>query len=98
MEKEKTFYKELARADVSSSRCAIISECSKGGFTIAQQMMVKENDKSIAMFLKGALRVEGLDELYHLRDAINFAIIAYEEGKKKKAQEKERMKNEGWEW
>ena len=45
MAKNKIAYNELSRAKVTDSRNIVISTCSKGGFTIAQQLEAKENDK-----------------------------------------------------
>lgn len=67
-------YKELSKARISNSRNVVISECSKGGFTIAQQLEAKEGDRVTVVFIKGAIHVDNLDGLYGLRDAINLAI------------------------
>lgn len=67
-------YNELSKARISDSRNVVISQCSKGGFTIAQQLEAKEGDKTTTVFMKGAIHIETLDGLYELRDAINLAI------------------------
>lgn len=74
MVKNKIEYNELSRAKVTDSRNIVISNCSKGGFTIAQQLEAKENDKTTSVFMKGAFHVEDITGLYNLRDAINLAI------------------------
>lgn len=79
MVKNKIEYNELSRARVTDSRNIIISSCSKGGFTIAQQLEAKENDKTTSVFMKGAFHVEDIHGLYNLRDAINLAIKLSEE-------------------
>lgn len=79
MAKNRVEYNELSRAKVTDSRNIIISDCSKGGFTIAQQLEAKENDKVTSVFLKGAFHVDDLHGLYNLRDAINLAIKITEE-------------------
>ena len=79
MAKSKTEYSELSRAKVTDSRNIVISNCSKGGFTIAQQLEAKENDKTTSVFMKGAFHVEDIHGLYNLRDAINLAIKISEE-------------------
>ncbi len=79
MAKSKIEYHELSRAKISSSRNVVISSCSKGGFTIAQQLEAKENDKTTSVFMKGAFHVEDIHGLYNLRDAINLAIKISEE-------------------
>ena len=79
MAKSKIEYHELSRAKITDSRNIVISNCSKGGFTIAQQLEAKENDKTISIFMKGAFHVEDIYGLYNLRDAINLAIKISEE-------------------
>lgn len=73
-------YKEISKAKVTDSRNIVISSCSKGGFTIAQQLEAKENDKTTSVFMKGAFHVEDIHGLYNLRDAINLAIRMTEVG------------------
>ena len=79
MAKSKIEYHELSRAKVTDSRNVVISNCSKGGFTIAQQLEAKENDKTTSVFMKGAFHVEDIHGLYNLRDAVNLAIKFSEE-------------------
>lgn len=79
MSKSKIEYSEISRARVTESRNIVVSSCSKGGFTIAQQLMAKENDKTTSVFLKGAFHIDDVEGLYNLRDAINVAIKYAEE-------------------
>lgn len=79
MAKSKIEYTELSRAKVTDFRNIVISSCSKGGFTVAQQLQAKENDKTTSVFLKGAFHVEDVNGLYNLRDAVNVAIKMTEE-------------------
>lgn len=79
MAKNKIEYRELSRAKVTDSRNIVISNCSKGGFTIAQQLEAKENDKTTSVFMKGAFHVEDIHGLYNIRDAVNLAIKIFEE-------------------
>ena len=79
MTKNRIEYTELSRAKVTESRNIVISKCNKGGFTIAQQLEAKENDKTTSVFMKGAFHVEDIPGLYNLRDAINLAIKVSEE-------------------
>lgn len=72
-------YTEIAKAKVSESRNIVISNCSKGGFTIAQQLEATENGKTTTVFMKGAFHVDDVKGLYELRDAINLAIKISEE-------------------
>ena len=86
MAKSRVEYNEISRAKVTDSRNIIISACSKGGFTIAQQLEAKENDKTTSVFLKGAFHVDDLHGLYNIRDAVNFAIKVAEENLKDEAE------------
>lgn len=79
MAKSKIEYSEISRAKVTESRNIVVSSCSKGGFTVAQQLMAKENDKTTSVFLKGAFHIDDVEGLYNLRDAINVAINYAEE-------------------
>ena len=79
MAKSKIEYPELSRPKVTDSRNIVISNCSKGGFTIAQQLEARENDKTTSVFMKGAFHIEDIHGLYNLRDAINLAIKISEE-------------------
>ena len=79
MAKSKVEYSEISRAKVTDSRNMVISNCSKGGFTIAQQLEAKENDKTTSVFLKGAFHVDDIHGLYNIRDAVNLAIKITEE-------------------
>lgn len=74
-------YNEISKAKVSDSRNIVISSCSKGGFTIAQQLEANENGKITTVFMKGAFHVDDVKGLYELRDAINLAIKIDEEAK-----------------
>lgn len=79
MAKSKIEYTELSKAKVSDSRNIVLSSCSKGGFTIAQQLEAKEEGKTTTVFLKGAFHVDDNHGLYELRDAVNLAIKTSEE-------------------
>ena len=41
--------------------------------------LAKENDKTTAVFLKGAFHVDDIHGLYNVRDALNLAISIAEE-------------------
>lgn len=75
-------YKEIAKAKVSDARNIVISECSKGGFTIAQQLEAKEGDKTTTVFMKNAFHVDEVDGLRNLRDALNAVLYSLEDGSK----------------
>jgi len=78
----KVEYTEISKARVSDTRHIVISECSKGGYTLAQRMEVLEGegDKKTQVYLKGASHINDLQGLYNLRDAINLAIKKVEQG------------------
>lgn len=72
--KTKVTYTELAKAKVSKARSILISACSKGGYTMAQQLEADECGKTTNVFLKGAFHIDNVDGLASLRDALNVAI------------------------
>ena len=80
--RNKIVYNEISKAKVTGSRNIVISACSKGGFTIAQQLVAKEGDegKITTVFMKGAFHVDDIHGLYNLRDAVNLAIQISEHG------------------
>ncbi len=67
-------YKEICRAKIADTRNAVISKCSKGGFTLAQQLEVQEEKTKTSVFLKGALHIDSLESLCELRNALNVVI------------------------
>lgn len=76
-------YSELASANIKEKRDAVISSCSKGGFTLAQRMVVEEGKKKTFVYLKNAIQIENIEGLYNLRDALNVAIDLVEQNKEK---------------
>lgn len=71
---DKLEYKELSSANIQEKRMLVISQCSKGGFTLAQKIFVEEGNKKTGIFLKNAIHVDDIDGIYNLRDALNLAI------------------------
>lgn len=69
--KEKLQYEQYAKAKIANSRNLVISACSKGGFTMAQQIEVNENGDPIYIFLKGAFHIDSISGLIAIRDALN---------------------------
>lgn len=67
-------YAEISSAKVTDNRSIVISDCSRGGFTVAQRMDVTEGEHTNRIFLKGAFHINDIHGLYELRDAINLAI------------------------
>lgn len=72
-------YKTIAKAPISDKRNMVISNCSTGGYTIAQQSLVEEGESETWMFYKGAINIKDLEHLYNVRDALNIAIKKIEE-------------------
>ena len=67
---KKAHYTELSSAEITENRNVVISECSKGGFTVAQQLKAD----GAKVFMKGALHIDNLEGLYNLRNALDIAI------------------------
>ena len=65
---------EIANAMISHNRQAVISRVNDGSYTIGQKIEVKDGDKVIPFFMKGALHAENLQALQNLRDAINVVL------------------------
>lgn len=76
--KAKLTYQELAKAEIQSNRDIVISQRSKGDYTLTQMLRVPEDDRVMNIFLKGGIVIHGLDGLYNLRDALNVAILTIE--------------------
>lgn len=72
----RTQYRELSKAKVTDTRNAVISECSRGGFTLAQQLEAHEGSVVTTVFMKNAIQIDSVERLIDLRDAINVAIQA----------------------
>lgn len=65
---------EIANATLSSKRQAVISRLDDGSYTIGQKLEVKDGEKTMNVFLKGALHAENLTALQNLRDALNVVL------------------------
>ena len=72
-------YTKLSSAQIEENKNLVISEYSKGGFTLAQQITTKDNGKKLNVYLKGAIRIKDISGLYNLRDALNVAIAKIEQ-------------------
>lgn len=79
MQAKGTEYIEIAKTKVAKRRNVVVSHCSKGGFTVAQQLEAEEDGKTTCVFLKGAIHVDDVQGLYNMRDALNIAIAAAED-------------------
>ena len=69
----KSTYTEISKAQITDTRNIVISDCSAGGFTIAQRMDVKEGKHTNQVYMND------ISGLISLRDAINLAIQVVEE-------------------
>ena len=67
-------YNELAVAKIQERRNIVISQANKGGYTLAQQIVVEEGNRETKLFLKHGIIFDDLAGLYNLRDALNVAI------------------------
>lgn len=74
MANNKTTYSEVARAKISEKRSIVVSECSKGGYTVAQQIELEENGEKMNVYMKGAFHVDSVEGLLNIRDVVNAAI------------------------
>lgn len=79
MASEKTRYDEITKARISDARNVVISTCSKGGYTIAQQMIARDGKSEVAVFMKGAIHVKDVEALEKIRDALNVVISSAQE-------------------
>lgn len=80
MATEKTKYRELAKASISGAKNLVISECSKGGYTVAQQMIARDGKAEVAVFMKGAIHIDDKEALTRVRDAINVVLAQCDDG------------------
>lgn len=83
-------YNEITKAKIAIGRNVVISECSKGGYTIAQQVEAENDGKKMKIFLKGAFHIDDVDGFYEMRNAINYAIEMIEGNSKKKLKKVEK--------
>lgn len=71
---EKITYKEIASGSIGQNKSLVISECSKGGFTLGQKLTVNDNGKSMDIFLKGAIHIDSFESLENVRKAFEKAV------------------------
>ena len=73
---DKPTYMQLSSVKVNGSKNLVISSCSKGGFTLAQQLVSVDEDTghTQAVFLKGACHIRDIDALKELGEAVETAI------------------------
>lgn len=87
---KKAHYTELSNAEITENRNIVISECSKGGFTVAQQLKAD----GTKVFMKGALHIDDLEGLCNLRNALNIAIDAVIDKVAEEAKQKAKANND----
>lgn len=77
----KMTYKEVSRAQISKTKMFVLSECSKGGYTLAQQMSVMDETtgRPTTVFLKGAIHIANAGALEKIRDMFTVALEKYKE-------------------
>lgn len=90
----KPTYMQLASSRANGSKNLVISSCSAGGFTLAQQLVNIDPDtgERQTVFLKGACKIRDIDALKAFYKAIGMAV--------RKAESIERIKSaeDGIEW
>lgn len=69
-----TKYTPIATANLTDKKRIVISNCSSGGYTLAQQLDIMENGSTNRVFLKGAIHTNDVTGLETLRDVLNVAI------------------------
>jgi len=68
---DKIVYKEIASGKINENKSIVISECSKGGYTLGQKLTMNDNGKKVDVFLKGAIHLDNVQSLINIRDAFN---------------------------
>lgn len=74
-------YKEVSRAQISKSKAFVLSECSKGGYTLAQQMSVidETTGRPVTVFLKGAIHISNIGTLEKISNMFQQALQRWKE-------------------
>lgn len=67
-------FREVASAKIQDKRELVVSKRGKGGYTIAQRILVEEGKKTTTMYLKGAIHIDDIEGIENLRDALNLVI------------------------
>ena len=75
---EKVTYNPICEIKLNENKYMVISDCSKGGYTIGQKVTVKDGSNSIDMFMKGAIHINDIDTMKDLRDKIDHIIEKFE--------------------
>lgn len=75
-------FREIASAKIQDKRELVISKRGKGGYTLAQRILVEEGNKTTTMYLKNAIHIDTVEGIQNLRDALNLVIQQNECGAK----------------
>ena len=68
-------YTRLASALIGENKNLVLSACSRGGYTLAQQVSVPDGKgKRMNIYLKGAVHIDDAEGIVNLRNALNIAI------------------------
>ena len=67
-------FTEISSARIQDTRDLVISKRNKGGYTIAQRILVEEGKKTTTMYLKNAIHVDTIEGIQNLRDALNVVL------------------------
>jgi len=67
-------FREIASAKIQDKRELVLSERSKGGYTLGQRVLVEEGKKITSVYLKNAIHIDTIDGIENLRDALNVAL------------------------
>lgn len=89
-------YEEVASVKISDTRNIVISKCSKGGFTVAQQLVAREGNGETNIFMKGAFHVADINGLYNMRGALDEALSRLDDPSYS-VEEDEDWGNDDWE-
>lgn len=74
MNNNKVSYEEVARVKMTESRDVVISKCSRGGYTIAQKVIIDNDEKPVSIFLKGAIKVNDIESLISIKEMLEMSI------------------------
>ena len=70
----KVSYDEVARVKMSNTRDVVISKCSKGGYTIAQKILIDKDEKPTSIFFFFSIKVNDIDGIKVIKETIDMAI------------------------
>ena len=67
-------FTEISSARIQDTRDLVISKRNKGGYPIAQRILVEAGKKTTTMYLKNAIHVDTIEGIQNLRDALNVVL------------------------